>query len=159
MTPADRGRRAICQKGGAVQAGRVFLVEDEANIAEAMQFLLTRDGHSVQVISDGALAMAAIVQGRPDVVILDLMLPGASGLSVLQSLRHHLDPELSQTPVLMLTAKGQGRDRDAALAAGVSAFMTKPFSNAELRDQVRALMAGAVAGGTREGGAQEGEAG
>lgn len=134
-----------------MQAGRVLLVEDEANIAEAMQFLLMRDGHQVQVVSDGDAAMPAITHQRPDLIILDLMLPGASGLSILQTLRHHSDPVLARTPVLMLTAKGQGRDREAALSAGVSAFMTKPFANAELRDLVRSLV--------MAGGATPGEAG
>ncbi len=124
------------------QVGRILLVEDEVNIAEAMQFLLTRDGHDVHLVRDGDRALSAIVDLRPDLVILDLMLPGASGLSILQSLRHHSDAEMSQTPVLMLTAKGQGRDRDAAHAAGVSAFMTKPFANGALRDEVRALLGG-----------------
>jgi len=77
---------------------------------------------------------------QPDLVILDLMLPGMSGLEILSSLR--ANPATEALRVLMLTAKGQGRDREAAERAGVSAFMSKPFSNAEMRAQVRALMEG-----------------
>jgi DNA-binding response OmpR family regulator len=118
--------------------GQVMLIEDEANIAEAIRFILSRDGWTVTVETDGAQALAAMAQARPDLVILDLMLPGMSGLEILTELR--ADPAMATLPVLMLTAKGQGRDRDAAERAGVSAFMTKPFDNAEIRAKVRALL-------------------
>ena len=84
--------------------------------------------------------MAAVSQMLPDLVILDLMLPGLSGLEVLAELR--ADPATAALPVLMLTAKGQGRDREAAELAGVSAFMAKPFDNSEMRAAVRALIGG-----------------
>lgn len=116
----------------------VLLIEDEANIAEALRFILSRDGWQVSVISEGAAALAAVAGSKPDLVILDLMLPGLSGLEILQSLR--ADPATAALPVLMLTAKGQGRDRDAAERAGVSAFMTKPFDNSEIRAKVRDLL-------------------
>lgn len=116
----------------------VLLIEDEANIAEALRFILSRDGWQVSVISDGALALAAVAAERPDLVVLDSMLPGMSGLEILQALR--ADPATLTLPVLMLTAKGQGRDREAAERAGVSAFMTKPFDNTEIRAAVRGLL-------------------
>ena len=119
-------------------SGRVLLVEDEPNIAEAIRFLLIRDGWQVEVVSDGTEAVPAARVIRPDLVILDLMLPGMSGLEILTALR--ADPRTTALPVLMLTAKGQGRDREAAERAGVSAFMSKPFANAEMRARVRALM-------------------
>lgn len=119
-------------------AGQVLLIEDEANIAEAIRFLLTRDGCQVEVIGDGQLALQRLRGDLPDLVILDLMLPGASGLDILAALR--ADPRGQGLPVLMLTAKGQERDRDAAERAGVSAFMAKPFANTEMRAKVRALM-------------------
>jgi DNA-binding response OmpR family regulator len=116
----------------------ILLIEDEANIAEAIRFILTRDGWSVEVLGDGALAAAALLRLRPDLLILDLMLPGKTGLEILTELRAH--PDFTALPVLMLTAKGQGRDREAAERAGVSAFMTKPFDNSEIRAKVRTLM-------------------
>ena len=121
-------------------SGRVLLIEDEPNIAEAIRFILSRDGWEVTVEENGAQALPRVADVKPDLVILDLMLPGMSGLEILSSLR--ADPSTEDLRVLMLTAKGQGRDREAAERAGVSAFMSKPFSNAEMRAQVRALMEG-----------------
>ncbi len=120
--------------------GKILLIEDEPNIAEAIRFLLSRDGWDVQLLANGTEASAAIASQRPDLVILDLMLPGKSGMQILTDLR--ASPEFERLPVLMLTAKGQERDREAALAAGVSAFMTKPFDNSDMRAAVRALLGG-----------------
>lgn len=121
-------------------AGRVLLIEDEANIAEAIRFILSREGCEVLVETDGAQALARVAETLPDLVILDLMLPGMSGLEILTALR--ADPATAALKVMMLTAKGQGRDREAAERAGVSAFMAKPFANGEMRAQVRALLEG-----------------
>ena len=117
---------------------RVLLIEDEANIAEAIRFLLTRDGYTVDLRQDGREALTAVAELSPDLLVLDLMLPGLSGLEILLALR--ADPVTAGLPVLMLTAKGQGRDRDAAVRAGVSAFMAKPFDNTEMRAAVRTLL-------------------
>lgn len=116
----------------------VLLIEDEPNIVEAMRFILSREGWGVSAHSDGASAVARIRGDQPDLVILDVMLPGRSGLEILADLR--ADPELAAVPVMMLTAKGQGRDREAAMRAGATHFMTKPFSNAEMLAEVRAIM-------------------
>lgn len=117
----------------------VLLIEDEPNIAEAIRFLLSREGCRVSTLHDGIGAAEAVRAERPDLVILDLMLPGCSGLDVVEAIRAH--PETGATPVMMLTAKGQGRDREAAERAGVTLFMTKPFSNAEMLASVRSLVA------------------
>ncbi|MFD2173662.1 response regulator transcription factor [Rhodobacter lacus] len=119
---------------------QVLLVEDEPNIAEAIRFILTRAGWTVAVEPSGHRAMARISEDRPNAVILDLMLPGRSGLEILAELR--ADAGLAATPVLMLTARGQGRDREAATAAGATAFLAKPFANADLLAALEA-MAGA----------------
>ncbi len=119
-------------------ASHVLLIEDEPNIAEAIRFILSRDGWRVSMLADGLGAAKAVREDRPDLVILDLMLPGCSGLDVVQAIR--ADPATEGVPVLMLTAKGQGRDREAAERAGVSRFMTKPFSNAEILASVRELV-------------------
>lgn len=118
----------------------ILLIEDEVNIAEAIRFILSRDGWQIEVFADGAAAEAAVVRLRPDMLILDLMLPGKTGLQILTDLR--TNPAFANLPVLMLTAKGQGRDREAAERAGVSAFMTKPFDNNEIRAVVRTLLGG-----------------
>lgn len=121
---------------------KVLLIEDEPNIIEAIRFLLTRDGWQVETHSDGTDAVAVICAARPDLVILDVMLPGKSGMDILRDLREIDD--LSGLPVLMLTARGQSRDRDMAEKAGVSRFMTKPFSNTEVVTAVRDLHAQAT---------------
>lgn len=121
-------------------AGHILLIEDEPNIAEAIRFLLGRDGWQVTVLTTGQGAIDEIARLCPQLVILDLMLPVRSGLQILTDIR--ADPATQGLPVLMLTAKGQERDREAALAAGVSNFMTKPFDNSEMRAAVRTLMGG-----------------
>jgi DNA-binding response OmpR family regulator len=116
----------------------VLLVEDEPNIAEAIRFILMRDGWQVSHVADGAEALGMVAGMRPDLIILDHMLPGLSGLEVLAALR--ADPATMRIKVLMLTARGQGRDREAAVLAGADRFMAKPFSNAEILAEVRAMM-------------------
>ena len=119
-------------------ARRVLLIEDEANIAEAIRFLLTRDGFEVSVHGEGLAAMEMVAALSPDLVILDVMLPGRSGLEILTELRS--EAATATLPVIMLTAKGQGHDRAAATKAGVNVFMTKPFANADIRAAVRDLL-------------------
>lgn len=116
---------------------RVLLIEDEPNIIQAISFILSRDGWRVDTHADGATALDAVARRVPDVVILDVMLPNRSGFDVLQDLR--ANPETQSLPVLMLTARGQDRDRELAARYGASEFMTKPFSNAAVLDTVRAL--------------------
>lgn len=117
----------------------VLLIEDEQNITEAIRFLLSRDGWDVDTHSNGHDAVDVIRAAHPDLVILDVMLPGKSGFDILTELR--VDPKLADLPVLMLTARGQSRDRELAEKAGASRFMTKPFSNDEVLSAVRQLLA------------------
>lgn len=117
----------------------VVLIEDEPNIVEAIRFLLTREGWTVDAHSDGSDAVEVIREADPDLVILDLMLPGKSGMEIIKDLRD--EDGLRNLPVLMLTARGQARDREMAEKAGVSRFMTKPFSNIEVLAAVRDLHA------------------
>lgn len=117
----------------------VLLVEDEPNIVEAVRFLLTREGWTVDCHDNGLDAVEKVQTVKPDLLILDLMLPGKSGLDILRELR--AVPEHACLPVLMLTARGQSRDREMAEQAGVSRFMTKPFSNTEVLTAVRDLVA------------------
>lgn len=119
---------------------QVLLVEDEENIAEAIRFILSRDGWQVVHLAEGRGAALKAAELMPDVVILDHMLPGASGLEILADLRAR--PATAHLPVLMLTAKGQPRDREAAERAGADRFLAKPFANADILAEVRALAAG-----------------
>jgi DNA-binding response OmpR family regulator len=116
---------------------RVLLVEDEPNIIEAISFLLGREGWQVETHVDGATAVERIHELQPDLLMLDHMLPGKSGLDILIELRN--DDHFATLPILMLTARGQMRDRAQAEAAGVSRFMTKPFSNTQVLAAVRDL--------------------
>ncbi len=118
--------------------GTVLLIEDEPNIIEAIRFLLSREGWQVATHADGADAVETVRSVRPDLLILDVMLPGRSGMDILRDLRG--DAEWRGLPVLMLTARGQARDRDMAERAGASRFMTKPFSNQDVLSAVRDLL-------------------
>ena len=117
---------------------QVLLIEDEPNIIEAISFILSRDGWVVKTHSNGHDAMDVVRARAPDLVILDVMLPGRSGFDILTDIR--ADADLAETPVLMLTARGQRKDREMAEQAGASHYMTKPFSNAEVLDVVRNLV-------------------
>jgi DNA-binding response OmpR family regulator len=118
----------------------VLIIEDEPNIVEAISFILMRDGWQVATHGDGTDAVETIRRLAPDLLILDVSLPGRSGMEILADVR--ADPATQALPVLMLTALGQARDRDMAERMGVSRFMTKPFSNAAVLDALRDLMAG-----------------
>lgn len=118
----------------------VLLVEDEPNIVEAIRFILSRDGWRVDIHSDGETALERIAGAPPALVILDVMLPGRSGFDILREIR--ADPVLAELPVLMLTAKGQSKDRAMAARMGASRFMAKPFSNTEMLAAVRELAGG-----------------
>ncbi len=115
----------------------VLLIEDEPNIIEAISYILRQDGWRVTSHSDGATAMDAVLRVAPALVILDVMLPGRSGFEILQDLR--ANAATAGLPVLMLTAKGQAKDRAAAETYGANTYMTKPFSNVEMLEAVRAL--------------------
>ena len=116
----------------------VVIIEDEPFIIEALTFLLENEGLDVRSISDGAKAIDFIVKSKPNLVILDIMLPNVSGMKILEDIRKM--NEISHLPVLMLTAKGQKKDRRAAEEAGVSKFMTKPFDNQELIEHVKIMI-------------------
>ena len=117
---------------------RVLLIEDEPNIIEAISFILSRDGWTVHTHEDGLTAMDKVRALPPDMIILDVMLPGRSGFDILRDLR---EAEVSKDiPVMMLTARGQDKDRELAARLGANHFMTKPFSNTEVRDHVRTFM-------------------
>ena len=118
---------------------RVLLIEDEPNIIEALSFILSRDGWTVHVHQEGSTALEKAKISGPDMVILDVMLPGRSGFDILRDLR--ADETLGQVPVMMLTARGQEKDRDLAARLGATAFMTKPFSNSDVLEHVRRLIA------------------
>ena len=132
VTHADRfGMRRA--DGGPIS---VLVVDDEPVLAEMMSMALRYEGWTVDTAGDGGTAVAAARNSRPDVVVLDVMLPDMSGLQVLRKLRE-LQPTL---PVLLLTAKDSVEDRIAGLTAGGDDYVTKPFSIEEVVLRLRALL-------------------
>ena len=116
----------------------ILIADDEPNILLSLEFLMQREGYRVLVARDGQEALDAIIEHRPDLVLLDVMMPRKSGFDVLQALAERDDP--AGLRVLMLTAKGRETDMAKGLALGASAYMTKPFSTRELVDKVRELL-------------------
>ena len=116
---------------------RVLIAEDEPHIVESLSFVLQRKGYEVEAVFDGETALAQLRSHRPDVMILDVMLPRVNGFEVLKQVKS--DAALHSVPVIILTAKGQAQDRRMAEEIGADGFMTKPFSNQEVIDEVRRL--------------------
>ncbi len=121
---------------------RILIVEDEPNIVESLSFILRRAGFDVDTVTDGAEALDRVRRQAFQALVLDIMLPGMNGLDVLKAIRS--DQALSSLPVVVLTAKGQANDRRTAEALGASAFITKPFANADVVERVTRLAGGAV---------------
>ena len=117
----------------------VLIADDEPNILVTLEFLMQREGHRVLLARDGDEALAQLRAHRPDLVLLDVMMPGKTGFEVCQALR--ADEALAHTKVLMLTAKGRDTDVAQGLGVGADAYVTKPFSTRELAARVRELLA------------------
>jgi DNA-binding response OmpR family regulator len=118
--------------------GRILVVDDEPFILRSLTFVLRKEGFDVLEARDGEEALAAIHEHRPALVFLDVMMPKKNGYEVCQEVK--ADPELEDTWVIMLTAKGQESDRDKGLALGADEYMTKPFSPSRITERVRELL-------------------
>lgn len=116
----------------------VLVVEDEEALVALLDYNLGKEGFSPQVIRDGDDAMLAIEEDRPDLVLLDWMLPGLSGIEICRRIRAKAD--LRDMPVIMMTARGEEADRIRGLDTGADDYLTKPFSIPELIARVRALL-------------------
>ena len=116
----------------------VLIADDEANIVVSLEFLMNREGYRVSVARDGDAALAAVRELRPDLVLLDVMMPGRSGFEVCQAVR--ADESLAGVKILMLSAKGRDTDLAKGSALGADAYMTKPFATRELAERVRELL-------------------
>lgn len=117
---------------------RVLIVEDEADIANLIHFHLTREGYQPQIAQSGRLALGALDQLRPDLVILDIMLPDLDGLEVCRKIKR--DPATRQIPILMVSARGEESDIVVGLELGAEDYVTKPFSPRVLMARVKAVM-------------------
>lgn len=116
-------------------AHRILIVDDEPNIVISLEFLMEQAGYTVAVARSGEEALTQIDGFMPDVVLLDVMLPGISGFDILQRVRQN--PAWQQVVVIMLTAKGRDVEVAKGLALGANAYITKPFSTRELLAEVR----------------------
>ncbi|WP_137895308.1 response regulator [Ramlibacter sp. 2FC] len=117
---------------------KILIADDEPNIVISLEYLLRREAYEVTVARDGLEAMAAIRRERPQLVLLDVMMPGKTGFEVCQEVR--ADEQLKDTLILMLTARGRETDVAKGLALGADGYMTKPFSTKELVQRVRELL-------------------
>lgn len=114
---------------------RIMVVEDEESFSEALAFMLRREGYEVEVAADGLVAVDLFDRSGADLVLLDLMLPGLSGLEVCRQIRTK-----SQVPIIMLTAKDGEIDKVVGLEIGADDYVTKPFSSRELLARMRSVL-------------------
>ncbi len=114
---------------------RILVVEDEASFSEALAYLLTKEGFEVSVAENGADAITAFARNGADLVLLDLMLPGLSGIEVCKQIRSY-----SQVPIIMLTAKDDEVDKVVGLEIGADDYVTKPYKSRELVARIRAVL-------------------
>jgi DNA-binding response OmpR family regulator len=118
---------------------RILIADDEPNIVVSLEYLMKRAGYEVLIARDGQEAIDTIRRERPQLVLLDVMMPGKTGFDVCQELR--ADDALSGTLVLMLTAKGRATDIEKGMGVGADGYMTKPFSTKDLVAKVAEMLA------------------
>lgn len=116
----------------------ILIVDDEKNIAISVDYLLRREGYEVSVAHDGEEGLRLIRSDRPDLVLLDIMMPKMNGFQVCEAVKQ--DPALADVRIVMLTAKGRDAEKEKGLALGADAYITKPFATRELVSQVKALL-------------------
>jgi DNA-binding response OmpR family regulator len=122
-------------------AKKVLIVDDEVNIVISLEFLMQQAGYTVDIARTGDEALAKVHQFAPDLVLLDVMLPGANGFDILQHVRQN--PAWAAMAIIMLTAKGRDVEVSKGLALGANAYITKPFSTRDLLAEVRRCLEGA----------------
>jgi DNA-binding response OmpR family regulator len=117
---------------------RILVADDDVDIRELVEFKLSTLGHDVVAVADGAAAIEACRAERPDLAVLDVMMPGVSGLDAIRAIR--ADPALADLPVILLTARAQESDVETGFDSGADDYITKPFSPRELASRVQALL-------------------
>ena len=116
----------------------ILIVDDEPNIVIPLQFLMEQNGHSTLVAQSGEEALEIISKEKPDLVLLDIMLPGVDGFEVCEIIR--LNPEWRNIRIIFLTAKGRDVDIAKGMVLGADEYITKPFSNQQIIDAVKKLL-------------------
>ena len=122
-------------------AKRVLIADDEPNIVASLEFLMEQAGYEVKVAANGQEALELAASFRPDLILLDVMMPGKNGYEVCQSLKS--DPATRSVKVVMLSAKGRDIEVAKGLELGADAYVTKPFSTRDLVAQIRDMLGGA----------------
>ena len=117
---------------------RILVVDDEPHAIRALTFILKKEGYDVYSALNGEEAMARVRESKPDLMFLDVMMPKKNGFEVCQEIKG--DPGLSDIYIIMLTAKGQEKDREKGLSLGADEFVTKPFSLTDIVARVRELL-------------------
>ena len=118
----------------------ILVVDDNLDIRDLISLILEEEGYSVISAEEGTSALALIKEKEPTLVLLDVMMPGISGLEVLRQLRASKRSQVSQTPVIMITAKSQSTDIDEALEAGATSYIVKPFRADALLEKVQSFL-------------------
>lgn len=118
---------------------RILIVDDEPNIVLALELLMRREGYEIRSVNDGEKAVEAAADFRPDLILLDVMLPRMDGFEVCQLIRG--DASLKDISIVMLTAKGRDVEREKGLALGADHYVTKPFSTRDVVRKVREILA------------------
>jgi DNA-binding response OmpR family regulator len=117
----------------------VLIADDDPNILRALSFLMRREGHHVRTVADGQQALAAIVAAPPDLLLLDVMMPGSNGYDVCRMLR--ASPAYDGVRVVMLTARGRDTDQRTGIELGADAYVVKPFAIRDVVDCVASVLA------------------
>ena len=129
--PADQGDESAMTYS-------VLVVEDEPNIVLSLQFIMKRSGHDVRIAEDGEAALRAVEAQKPDVMLLDVMLPKRDGLSVCEAVR--ANPDWADIKILVLSAKSRESDKERAMSLGADDYITKPYSTREVCERVNAML-------------------
>jgi len=117
---------------------RILIVDDEPNIVLALELLMKREGYTVQSVDDGQKAFDAVREFRPDLILLDIMMPKMDGYEVCQRIR--ADASLKDVSIIMLTAKGREVEREKGLALGADYYVTKPFSTRDVMMMIKEVL-------------------
>jgi DNA-binding response OmpR family regulator len=125
-------------KRAAMPTKKILIVDDEPNIIVPLQFLMEKSGYQVLIAQSGEEALESVSKNRPDLILLDIMLPGIDGYEVCEILR--LNPEWKDTKIIFLTAKGREVDIAKGMVLGADEYITKPFSNQQIIDCVKRLL-------------------
>jgi len=118
---------------------RILIVDDEPNIVLALELLMKREGYEIRTVGDGERAVEAAETFRPDLILLDVMMPRMDGFEVCQRIR--ADASLKDISIVMLTAKGREVEKEKGLALGADLYITKPFSTREVVHKVKEMLA------------------